>query len=202
MFHLGLRGREFQCKLRKNDIELFMHKGKEYCQLTLEFSTKNHQGGVNSHASAIPAGIICDKGDIFSIKFLLQKLNSDSDRLFQRPKVKYSAKDAVWLTAQALGKNTLASMMKNISKQAKCSKPYTNHSVRATTITASEPQQSQRQSYNSHSATCSWSLRPPDNVYYRSSQLSKSSDLPTSKHGSKNSHGVNFGRQIIGRGLT
>ena len=27
-------------------------------------------------------------------------------------------------------------MMKNVSKQAKCSKPYTNHSIRATTVTA------------------------------------------------------------------
>ena len=69
----------------------------------IEFSTENHQGGVSSHASATPAGIVCDKGDIFSIKSLLQKLNPDSDRLFQRPKVKYSTKDVVWFTAQALG---------------------------------------------------------------------------------------------------
>ena len=45
-YHLGLRGRELQCKLRKNDLEIFTHNGNEYCQLASEFGTKNHQGGV------------------------------------------------------------------------------------------------------------------------------------------------------------
>ena len=46
-YHLGLRGRELQCKLQKNQLEIFTHNGSEYCQLASEFGTKNQQGEVN-----------------------------------------------------------------------------------------------------------------------------------------------------------
>ena len=72
-----------------------------------------------------------------SMKFMLAKLNPNCDRVFQRPRPTYRniAKDPVWYTVQALGKNSLASVMKNISQQAGCSKVNTNHSIRATTVT-------------------------------------------------------------------
>ena len=64
-----------------------------------------------------------------SMKFMLARLSPNCDRLFKRP-------GPVWYTVQALRKSTVASMMKNISGQAECSKVYTNHSVQAMTVTA------------------------------------------------------------------
>ena len=43
-YHLGLCGRELQCKLRKNDLEIRAHNGNEYCQLASEFGTKKPPG--------------------------------------------------------------------------------------------------------------------------------------------------------------
>ena len=45
------------------------------------------------------------------------------------------ALDAVWYEIRPLGINSLAKVMKTISKDAHLSKIYTNHSVRATAIT-------------------------------------------------------------------
>jgi hypothetical protein len=45
------------------------------------------------------------------------------------------AQDAVWYEARPLGINSLAKMMKTISEEARLSKIYTNHCVRATAIT-------------------------------------------------------------------
>jgi integrase len=41
----------------------------------------------------------------------------------------------VWYTRAPLGKNTLSNLMTNISKLAHLSMNYTNHSIRATSIT-------------------------------------------------------------------
>jgi len=43
--------------------------------------------------------------------------------------------DALWYEAPPLGINNLAKMIKNISEEARLSKIYTNHCVRATAIT-------------------------------------------------------------------
>ena len=69
---------------------------------------------------------------------MLARLGPNCDRLFHRSRPKYIAEDTVWCTAQALGGggDTMVSVMKKISEQAGCSKVYTNHSVRATTVTA------------------------------------------------------------------
>ena len=56
-------------------------------------------------------------------------------RFFQYPKKNSMALDAVWYEARPLGINSLAKMMKTISEEARLSKVYTNHCVRATAIT-------------------------------------------------------------------
>ena len=55
--------------------------------------------------------------------------------LFQYPKKNSTAEDAVWYEARPLGIHSLAKMMKLISVEARLSKVYTNHCVRATVIT-------------------------------------------------------------------
>ncbi|KAJ8309960.1 hypothetical protein KUTeg_011825 [Tegillarca granosa] len=59
-----------------------------------------------------------------------------NDVMCQRPLDSFEEDALVWYCKSPLGKNTLADMLKTILKQSKLSYIYTNHSVRATTITA------------------------------------------------------------------
>ena len=52
-----------------------------------------------------------------------------------RPNDSFDQEDTVWYCNSPLGKNSLANFMSDISKAAKLSMVYTNHSVRATSIT-------------------------------------------------------------------
>jgi len=65
----------------------------------------------------------------------LSKFHPDNTALWQQPRDTYHCSDEVWYTKTPLGKNTLSSMMSNISKLSKLSMIYTNHSIRATAIT-------------------------------------------------------------------
>lgn len=63
-------------------------------------------------------------------------LNPKIDRFFQRPKRETPSVDGTpWFDASPLGKNKLGTMMKEISNHAKLSVVYTNHSIRATSVT-------------------------------------------------------------------
>ena len=53
-----------------------------------------------------------------------------------RPKGKNWSKDGLWFDKAPMGKTTIGSMLSSISKSAGTSIVYTNHSVRATAITA------------------------------------------------------------------
>lgn len=69
------------------------------------------------------------------LKKLIQVLNPGEEALFQRPKRKFSISDEIWFDRSPLGVNTLGSMMKDISLAANLSQIYTNHCVRATSVT-------------------------------------------------------------------
>ena len=70
-----------------------------------------------------------------SFEKYISKLNPCNNCLCQRPQDSFDPEDAVWYGNQALGENTLGTMMSTISQRAKLSKRYTNHSIRATCIT-------------------------------------------------------------------
>ena len=70
-----------------------------------------------------------------SLKKYIAKLNPCCEYMWQRPKLRKVCHDQnVWYDNIPLGKNTLSSMTKSISEAAGCSKCYTNHSLRATSI--------------------------------------------------------------------
>ena len=73
---------------------------------------------------------------VASYKKYLTKLHPEQDALWQRSFDNYTPDMTTWYTKCPLGKNQLACMMQEISKVGKLSKIYTNHSVRATSITA------------------------------------------------------------------
>jgi hypothetical protein len=65
----------------------------------------------------------------------ITEVNSKRSALFQHPKSSLCADDNEWYENKPIGKNMLGSFMANLSTQAKLSEVYTNHCIRATTIT-------------------------------------------------------------------
>ena len=76
-----------------------------------------------------------DLQQVSAIKLLLEKLHPDNDRLFQRARSGIKASDPVLYTCQAVSHHLPGCMMKRLSESAGLSKRYTNHCVRATTVT-------------------------------------------------------------------
>ena len=72
-------------------------------------------------------------------KAYLSLLNPEVDTLFQRPKdasVRFRSEgDSIWFERKVLGHNTLENMLKNITQRAGIQPYFTNHSLRATTVT-------------------------------------------------------------------
>lgn len=73
---------------------------------------------------------------VFSFTKYLSKLNENIDDLWQRPLDSFNESDTVWYYKSPMGKTTLGNMMPEISRIANLSKKYTNHCIRATSITA------------------------------------------------------------------
>ena len=71
---------------------------------------------------------------VMAFEFYVKKLHPENPHLFSKAKKHYS-KEEFWYTKEVIGKNTLASIMKEISKKAGLSQIYTNHCVRASTVT-------------------------------------------------------------------
>ena len=70
-----------------------------------------------------------------SLKFYLTKLNEKCDTLFQRPRDVNWESSPTWNVNSPLGVYPLGNMMPAISKDAQLSMIYTNHCIRATTVT-------------------------------------------------------------------
>jgi hypothetical protein len=64
-----------------------------------------------------------------------EKLNADCTCFWQKPKPSVVAEDVCWYYNAPLGKNTLGNKMKCISLSAGLSPVYTNHCLRATSVT-------------------------------------------------------------------
>ena len=126
-----LATREVQASLKYTDLSLCADASGEYFTLTVDFASKNHQGGIQD-TEVSNGGRVQDPQQVAAIKLLLSKLNVKNDHLFQRANISF-AKD-VWFHNIPLGKNVLGTMMVRISEKVGLSQYYTNHSVRATAI--------------------------------------------------------------------
>ena len=73
---------------------------------------------------------------INSLKFMLSKLHSECEALFQTPLINFGKSGTCWYKNEPLGKNTIAQLMPKISEKAGVSLFYTAHCVRASTITS------------------------------------------------------------------
>ena len=133
------RGRENQRKLTKNS---FIFKTDvndvEYVEMAEQEKTKNHPGGLSDKADEADPKMFSTGQSNCPVKYLkklIQVLNPGEEALFQRPKRKFCAADEIWFDRAPLGVNTLGNMMKEISIAAKLSQIYTNHCIRATSVT-------------------------------------------------------------------
>ncbi|XP_071109478.1 uncharacterized protein [Haliotis cracherodii] len=135
----GRRGVENQRELTRNSFRVEVDDvGCEFITSTHSELTKNNRGDLRD--SNEPKPRIYATGTpscpVASFKQYVSKLHPENTALFQRPrKLTNTSPDTHWYTAQALGHNSLSKMMKSISEEAKLSKIYTNHCVRATTVT-------------------------------------------------------------------
>ena len=69
-----------------------------------------------------------------SLKMLISKTDPNAKSLFHRCIKDLNVNDAVWYTCQPLAKRIYIGFMTDLCKQAKCSKIYTAHCLRATAI--------------------------------------------------------------------
>ena len=139
-FNLGCRGREIYRQLKKEGIRFSVDDtGKEYATIDQSVIEKNHQGGpsrddqVKEHTRIYD----CPLGPhtiLGLLKLYLSKLHPDCIWLFQQCR-SYATEEGPWYKNEPLGVNSLGSMMKQIGEAAGLNGTYTNHCVRATTIT-------------------------------------------------------------------
>ena len=152
--YFGKRGRENQSAMKKSMLRLAVTpSGEEYFELNKDepgavLSTKNHTGGLDStedHADgkifASPNSSNSSRCPLQTVKPYLSHLHPEVDALFQRPKdisLRFNPeKDKIWFERKVLhlGHNSLENMMRNMTERAGILPYYTNHSLRATTVT-------------------------------------------------------------------
>ena len=110
---------------------------QDYCRMAYNEVEKKKQG----HEKTIKekeARMYEEPGDdcpIRSLKFLLAKLHPDCKSLFQYPRSTVKLTDIVWFNRQPIDKNIICQLMKRINEAVELSRTYTNHCIRATSIT-------------------------------------------------------------------
>ena len=133
--HFCLRGREIQSQVNKCD--LVFGKDENDCDivtLSKDFMSKNHQVGLKGSAFS-SAGCITDSEQVATVRRYLDHLHPSYHRLFQRARIASQPEDATWFMNMPLSHKLLGKMMSQISADAKLSAVYTDHCVRATSIT-------------------------------------------------------------------
>ncbi|KAL5015909.1 hypothetical protein ScPMuIL_005498 [Solemya velum] len=136
--YLCRRGRENLREMKKETFKVAVDdSGRKFVYQNIEEMDKNHRA---DNENAVTEGRMYKiQGSpccpVTSFEKYIAKLNPNRDDLWQRPKDEFSTEDEIWYINAPVGKNTLSKLMVEISKLAKLSCEYTNHSVRATSIT-------------------------------------------------------------------
>ena len=139
-YHFGRRGREGWRDLTKEHFKIMTDAaGHRYVTTVLTETTKNNQGGAeqkNQDYSDVRMYEVSlnPQDPVTAFEFYKEKLHPENPYLFTKAKKHYS-KEEFWYTKEVIGKNTLAGIMKEISKKAGLSQIYTSHCVRASTVT-------------------------------------------------------------------
>jgi hypothetical protein len=135
--HLCRRGTENLFVMQKGDLEVKKCGETTIIQLTKNYQTKNHtetneDAESGGRIASVPGNQKCP---VKIIVTYLEKLNTNIQSLWQRPKKKFSLSSAPWYDAVPVGHNTLSSMMKTISIHCGLETTYTNHCLRVSACT-------------------------------------------------------------------
>ncbi|XP_062577122.1 uncharacterized protein LOC134238991 [Saccostrea cucullata] len=142
MFYLCRRGRENLRKMTKKTFGIDTDAtGREFVYQAIDEADKNHGSNATPDETIGEARMYAQpqSGDmcpVITFKKYLSKLHKKLEALWQRPLEAFSEENETWYCRSPVGKNTLACLMSEISKKANLSRLYTNHSIRATVITA------------------------------------------------------------------
>ena len=135
MMYFANRGRENLRDMKITDFVIQKNeKGLRYIihrDMLTKTRRENDDEGYSGHMYEISGSPKCPVSSFLAYK---EVLNPAQQCMWQRPKPKVPP-EGPWYTNAPLGVNTLGSKMKTIAKKAGCSQMYTNHSLRATTVT-------------------------------------------------------------------
>ena len=114
--------------------------GRRFGTTSSTESTKNIPGGnkqrdqdyTDTRMYDVPNSNLCP---VNGYEKYVEKLHEDNMLLFQKAAKNFVFDARTWYTKEVLGKNTVGDMMKTLSKKDGLSKMYTNHCIRATTVT-------------------------------------------------------------------
>jgi hypothetical protein len=140
VYYLCRRGRENLREMSKETFKIGKDaSGKEYVCQAVDEADKNHRVTDGPNETPGEGRMYEIKGNpacpVTSFRKYVMKLHPDCDCLWQRPLDAFDEDSDTWYYNRPIGKNPLGQLMKDISKMAKLSILYTNHSVRSTHIT-------------------------------------------------------------------
>ena len=136
MLYFCRRGRQNLRQLKKTDFSFSTDStGARYVCKSTDELTKNRREDDEGFDGGLMYEKLGPNCPVVSFKLYLSHLNPLNDFLFQRPKRNASISEDVWYDNMVVGERTLGEKMKSILREAKLSKCYTNHSIRATAVT-------------------------------------------------------------------
>ena len=107
--------------------------------MQLTESTKNNPGGhEQSNQDYSDVRMYQSEGfldPVRAFEIYVGKLHPENPNLLAKVRKSFAKDDSYCYTKEVIGKNTLVNMMKTSSCKAGLSKVYTNHCVRASTVT-------------------------------------------------------------------
>ena len=132
-FYFARRGAE-NFKTMKTDIFQVVHDSQHdtvYVMKSADELKKNHKEidneVISGYMPELPGDPMCP---VDSFREYLSHLNPDCENLWQPPIPKPAT--SVWYAKSTVGDHTISDFMKNLSKDAKLSRKYTNHDIRVT----------------------------------------------------------------------
>ena len=140
LLQFGKRGQEGQRYMKKDTlIEGIDDQGLQYLSYKATQKEKRYSGRTIESSHRPEARVYEQPGMKLcpapAYKLYKSYLSPSLDDLWQKPNVRFFNRTGVWYAAQPLGVNSLAKMMKEMSKSANLPVLHTNHCVRATSCT-------------------------------------------------------------------
>ncbi|XP_072022963.1 uncharacterized protein [Amphiura filiformis] len=137
MLYFCNRGRENLREMTRDSFEISEEGGKQ--KITLKDTlTKNNRGDDQEKSQG---GVMLSTGigprcPVNTFLLYMDKLNPGCECFWQKPKPKAKSAASVWYCNAPLGKNKIGSKMKDISLRAGTARSYTNHCLRATSVSS------------------------------------------------------------------